>query len=269
MAVKDSLSTIQDVRNMSEYITTAVRDDARVRQYILRADSVIRDALRPYYAMDSEVEDTPYNGPPQAPFAVPDHDISGNSSDGALSDITVASNAKTEVFTITFTGNTAFSVSGTVSGSQGTGSTASDFTASNSSIVIPAANWSGTFAANDVIKVAVYRAKPLIVTCSALLATGLLLKSSFEGGDGVSARGVDFQTQAEDLIDRLQRPYEDDGLQLDTFSARDLTPEGVAYFVDMVGKDVSRYADNEMTPWIDSRSGGGTLGFFIGPIWVS
>ena len=53
MAVKDSLSTIQDVRNMSEYITTAVRDDARVRQYILRADSIIRDALRPYYAMDS------------------------------------------------------------------------------------------------------------------------------------------------------------------------------------------------------------------------
>ncbi len=269
MAVKDSLSTIQDVRNMSEYITTAVRDDARVRQYILRADSIVRDALRPYYTMDSEVEDTPYNGPPQAPFAVPDHDISANSSDGSLSDITVASTAKTEVWTITFTGTTAFSVSGTVSGSQGTGSTSSDFTATNSYIVLPAANWSGTFASGDTIKVAVYRAKPLIVTASALIATGLLLKSAFEGGDAVSSRGQDFQTQGEDIVERLQRPYEDDGLQLDSFSARDVSPEGVAYYVDVVGKDVSKYVDNELTPWIDSRSGGGTLGFFIGPIWIN
>jgi len=269
MAVKDSLSTIQDVRNLSEYITTAVRDDARVRQYILRADSIIRDALRPYYAMDSEIEDTAYNGPPQAPFAVPDHDIDANSSDGALSDITVASTAKTEVWTVTFTSATAFSVSGSTSGSQGTGATNSNFTTTNAYITIPSANWSGTFAANDTISIAVYRAKPLIVTCSALMATGLLIKSAFEGGDGVSARGIDFQTQAETLIERLQRPYEDDGLQLDTFSARDLTPEGVSYFVDLVGHDVSKYSDNEMTPWIDSRSGGGTLGFFIGPIWIN
>ena len=269
MAVKDSLSTIQDVRNLSEYITTAVRDDARVRQYILRADSIVRDALRPYYAMDTEVEDAPYNGPPQSPYAVPDHDVSANSSDGALSDITVAATAKTEVWTVTFTSATAFSVSGTLSGAQGTGATNSNFTATNAYITIPSANWSGTFASGDKASIAVYRAKPLIVTCSALMATGLLIKSAFEGGDGVSARGADFQTQAENIVERLQRPYEDDGLQLDSFSARDITPEGVSYYVDTVGHDVSRYSDNELTPWIDSRSGGGAMGFFTGPIWIT
>ena len=122
MAIKDTLCTIQDVRNLSEYITTEVRDDARVRQFIIRADSIVRDALRPYYTIDTELEESAtYNGPPQAPYAVPDQDISANSGSGALSDVTLSSSAKAEVWTVTFSNSTAFSVSGSSSGSQGSG----------------------------------------------------------------------------------------------------------------------------------------------------
>jgi hypothetical protein len=271
MAIKDTLCTIQDVRNLSEYITTEVRDDARVRQFIIRADSVVRDALRPYYTIDTELEETaPYNGPPQAPYAVTDQGIAANSGTGDLSDVTPSTSAKTEVWTITFFNSTAFSVSGTASGSQGSGNRNSNFTSTNGYLTIPTGNWSGTSSANDKIMVATYRAKPLIVTLSAMLAAGLLLRSVFEGGDEVSAKGLSFTGDAEAILSRLTRPYEDDGMQLDTFSERDISPEGVSYTVDIMGRDVSKYTDNEMTPWSDSTAGGGALlGFFIGPVWVS
>ena len=271
MAIKDTLCTIQDVRNLSEYITTEVRDDARVRQFIIRADSIVRDALRPYYTIDTELEESAtYNGPPQAPYAVPDQDISANSGTGALSDVTLSSSAKAEVWTVTFSNSTAFSVTGSSSGSQGSGNRNSNFTSTNSYLTIPSVNWSGTSSANDTISIAAYRAKPVIVTVSAMMAAGLMMRSVFEGGDEVSAKGSAFVGDANALIDRLQRPYEDDGMQLDTFSERDISPEGVSYTIDVVGRDVSRYTDNEMTPWSDSTIGGGALlGFFNGPVWVS
>jgi hypothetical protein len=266
MSQKTYLCTTLDVRNLSEYITTEVRDDARVQQYMMRADAILRDTLRPLYTIDTDLnESAPWNGPPQVPFAVPDQSIDANSDDGALSDITVSTAAITETLTITFTSSSAFGVVGSVTGSLGTGTTGGEHTSGY--LTIPAANWSGTFASGDIVYVSVYKAKPLIITLSALLSAGLMLKSTYQG-IGISEMGKEYWEQGQDLLKKLQKPYTDEGLQLDSFSARDISPQGVSYAVDVLGRDVSKYADNELTPWTDSTTGGGLFEFFGGPVWI-
>jgi len=265
MSQKPLLSTVQDIRNLSEYISTEVRDDARVRQFILRADSMIRDALRSIYTIEAGLQETaPWNGPVQVPFELPDDNIVANTGTASLVDITVESTADTSaVYTITFSDATNFTVTSDIEGGQGSGTVGSDHATTNGDITIPTANWSGTAIAADVFKVAVYLSKPMIVTCSAMLSAGLMLRSVTEGD--LSEKGDLFWNNGISMLRRLQRPYEDDGLQLDSFSPRDISPEGVAYAIDGNGNDVSRYADNEATPWVDSSVGG--VGFYYGPIW--
>jgi len=267
MAIPGTYCTPVDLRNLSEYISTEVRDNGRIKQFQLRADSIIRDALRPIYPIESGLyETTPWNGPPLTPFALPDDDISANTGTGSLLDITINSTADaTAIYTVTLGSGNAFTVSSDVEGSQGSGSTGSNFTTSNGDITIPSANWSGSHTSGDTHFVSVYRAKPLIVSISALLSAGLMLKSVNESAE-LSEKGDDFYSSGFDLLLRLQRPYEDTGLQLDSFTPRDITPEGVQYSVDHLGRDVGKYADNEATPWTDSTPGG--YGFYYGPIWL-
>lgn len=274
MSLKAAFCTTLDVRNMSEYITTEVRDNARISQYIYRADSIIREALRSLYSIDSGLEDTtPYNNIPQAPFPHPDQNINGNdSASGSLLDVTPSSSAVTELWTVSFDSATTFNVSGSISGSQGSGSTASDFTSTNTNLVIPTGNWSGTFADGDIFYIATYKAQPLIVSISTFLAAGLMLKAVNEGIDDISEKGVDFWNQGMKLLKRLQNPNADDGITLSTASSptysQDISPEGIAYHISSLGCDVSRYANNENTPWNDSTNGSGDYyGFFVGPIW--
>jgi hypothetical protein len=265
MSLKPLLCTVTDIRNLSEYISTEVRDDARVRQYIIRADSMIRDMLRPIYTIEAGIlESAPWNGPVQIPFALPDDGISANTGTGELIDITTVSTADlTQVYTLTFSDTTNFTCTSDLEGAQGAGTTGGDFTSTNGDIIVPTANWIGTPAANDVFKVAVYLPKPTIVTCSALLSAGLMLRSVMTSGQ--SDLGDIFWSNAQQMLTRLQKPYDDDGIQLDSFSPRDISPEGVNYAVDRTGNDVSKYTDNENTPWVDSNEGG--VGFYYGPIW--
>ena len=272
MALKTTFSTTLDVRNMSEYITTEVRDNARIMQYIYRADSIVRDALRTLYAIDTGLEDSSvYNSVPQAPFEAPDQGITANTGDASLLDITPSSDAVTELWTLTFTSASAYSITGSVSGDQGTGSTGSNSSSTNSYLTVPSANWSGTPASGDVFYIAVYRANPLIVSISTFLASGLMLKAVNEGIDDISEKGVDFWEQGMALLERLQNPNDDNGLTLSTSGgltySQDISPEGIAYHIDAMGRDISRYADNEQTPWNDASNGVGTYDFFIGPIW--
>jgi len=266
MSLKPLLCTVQDIRNLSEYISTEVRDDARVRQYILRADALLRDALRPIYAIESGIQESaPWNGPVQIPFALPDDNIDANTGTASLVDITVESTADTtQVYTVTFDDPTNFTVTSDLEGSQGSGLVSGDHTTTNGDITIPTANWSGTAIAGDIFKVAVYLPKPAIVTCSALLSAGLMLRSVIEGD--MSEKGDAFWANGQNIIKSLQHPYEDNGMQLDSFTPRDISPEGVAYAIDRHGNDVSSYADNEATPWVDSTNGG--VGFYYGPIWT-
>lgn len=265
MALKSTLCTTQDVRNLSEELTTQVRDNPRIVQFINRADGLIRNGLRGFYTIDSGLEITPWNGFPQVPFEHEDHNISANTGTGSLLDVTPATTAITELWTVTFTDATSFTVSGSVSGAQGSGGTGSEFTSTNSFLVIPTAAWSGTHAANDLFYIPVYKADPLILACSAYLSAGMAMKSIFQG-EGPQIEGKLRWSDGMDILKKLQKPYTDEGYQLGTFSPRDISPEGLEYQIDPLGRDASKYADNERTSYNDS-SPGGAFSFVWGPAW--
>lgn len=266
MAIPGTYCTPSDLRNLSEYISTEVRDNGRLRQFQLRADSIIRDGLRALYPIESGLyESAPWNGPPLTPFALPDDGIVGNTGNGQLLDITVNTTAdKTATYTITIGAGDTFSVFSDLEGAQGSGDITTDFTSTNGDITIPSANWVGDPVTGDTFTVTVYLAKPLIVSISALMSCGLMLKAVNEAG--LTERAEDFYNSGFELLLRLQRPYEDTGITLDSFTPRDISPQGVQYSVDHLGRDVGKYADNEATPWIDSTPGG--YGFYYGPIWL-
>lgn len=264
MAQQPLFCTTLDVRNMSEYINAAVRDDARVAQFIYRADAFIRSSLRGLYTVDAGLlASSAWNGRPQPPFASPDHDIFGNVGDAELMDITPSSSAVTELWTLAFTSSTAFTVSGSVSGSQANGSVNSDY--DNGLIAIASASWSGSPSSGDKFYIPVYTADPSIVAISALLSAGLLLKATYMG-DGGSKEGDDRYNEGKEWLLRLQNPDRPDGMRLGNYGTINLAPEGLEYFIDDMGRDLTDYADNERTPWQD---GGVAVGFSFlsGPVW--
>lgn len=266
MAQPSPYSTVLDIRNLSEYVTTQVRDNNRVLQFIHRADSIINGQLRAFYTIPTSLQATVWNGPPQVPFAQADQGITGNTGTGSLSDVTPGTSAIAEMWTITFTSATAFTVTASISGSQGSGTKSADFTSTNSYLVIPSTKWVGTMVSGDIFYVSVYNIDPTIVTISALIAAGLLLKGVYLGQND-SDLGNSFYRQGMDLLTKMTTPNKDGFITLDGYSGVDTSPEGVGYQVDDLGRDISTYADNEQTSFNDSTSGNGNVNFFNGRIW--
>jgi hypothetical protein len=265
MALKTPLSSVQDVRNWREEIYSSLRDDARILAMIFRADGVIRSRLSGLYTLDEDLEETTaWNGPPLARLQM--NEIEGNAGSLSLLDVTPSAAAITQQWTITFTSATEFSVSGCISGSQGTGNTSSNFTSTNSQLIIPSANWKGASAVSgDEFFVSVYKHKPLVVALSSMIAAYYTSSEIFRGTEGVPTEVQLLKNDSDEILDKLSTPYEDGGMRLDSFSERDITPEGVAYTISASGHDVSYYANNEQTPWVDSQ----IYSFISGPVWLT
>jgi hypothetical protein len=257
------LSTPGDIRNLREEIYTSVRDDRRLISHILRADGIIRSRLQRLYTLDSALENAaPWNGPPIGRISVGDQD--GNSGTGSLRDLTPSPTARTQLWTLTFTSTTAFSISGSVSGAQTAGSITSLYTSTDGEISIPVARWTAGFAIGDQIFVSVYKHKPLVVWLSATYATYFASSELFRGTEGVPAEVEQMKTDVLEVLEMLNKPYSEDGMRLDSFAERDISPEGVGYSISLTGQDISQYADNEHTPWSDAQS----LTFVNGPVWL-
>ena len=107
----------------------------------------------------------------------------------------------------------------------------------------------------------------MITLLSTLHAAGMALNSVFQGTQSAEREvAKDYLSQAKSYIKSLQRPYEDDGIKLETFSARDISPEGVNRIINVLGQDISLYIDNENTNFDDSQTLAG-IGFIWGPIY--
>lgn len=254
MAQLAMCSTPLDCRSWSEHLSPDRISYPRLSVFIHRADARIRSALRSFYTIDTSLLETaPWNGPPQDAYGI--GDTVSNAGTAQLSDITVAATAITEMWTLTFTSATAYTITGSLSGSQGTGAVGSNSSSTNAYITIPSINWSGTAVANDVFYVATYTFKPLIVALSSMMAAGYALLSQYEGDNEISAKGNKFLAEAKEIIKSLQTPYAEGGITLDTFADTiDISPEGVQYFIDRMGVDISSYPANEMLDWDDSQT---------------
>jgi hypothetical protein len=147
-----------------------------MRNVILESDGRLRSALRRWYGTDLTSGITPWAKIPERKRLGRFSDANDNTSDAELLPwITVGASAITELWTLTFTSTTAYTITGAISGSQGTGSTSSDSASTNGYITVPSANWSGTPANNDVYWVRVYDVEAQIVELSSLLAASAIL----------------------------------------------------------------------------------------------
>jgi len=88
----------------------------------------------------------------------------GNSGTISITGQTCSDDPDSDVYTVTFTGATAFSVTNRAGEAQGTGTVAVDFTTSDGQLTLPASGWSGTAVAGDTLQIPVSAGQTYYVT---------------------------------------------------------------------------------------------------------
>ena len=251
---RDLFCTPLDVRLLNEQIQPTTEnskillDDNRVLFHIYLATSEVSASLYGTYGGDSALKTTPFAFPPIVPKDNPESGITENSGDGLLYGIQVSSSAKTELWTITFSDATTYSVKGSRSGSQGSGNTGSDFTSTNGWITIPSDVWSGTPASGDKFYVSVWDVYPVIGYVTSLLAASLVHDSLFTSlAPNESPLGSKLKEMAYRILDNLNRGYDENGTpyRLPSFDYTDLSEMPIPFWIDYWGRDVSNYSDVE------------------------
>ena len=218
--------------------TYPIKSLIEIRNYILTSDGVIRSKLKRVYG--SDLTTTPWSKIPEP--------NPNNGGDAILSPfITVSSDAITEVWTLTFTSSTEFTISGSISGSQGTGSTTSDSSSSNGYITIPSSKWSGTPSVGDVFYIRVYNVEQTLVELSAKRAAATILNSiytEFVPNQSETARRL--LEEVDEVLNKLVDPNSPDELSIGRL-APDLDPLQLlpGYWVSDEGEDISKYAPDE------------------------
>ncbi len=239
------LSTERDVLGILEKLFPTDPDETKIRnvQEILNVvkmtDGYIRAKL--YDAIGTDLTTTTWIG---LPFA--DRNNQGNVS---LLTVSLANTSApiTETWTLKFTSSTAFTLTGTLTGSQGTGSTAAAFTSTNTYITIAAASWSGTPNANDKIYFNTYDIDSVLVECSALRACAHLLDSVYaEEVPGASEYAARFEERAQKILDDLCD--KDTATQVPSKGEKDIDVQYIQkpYDIDENGEDQTTYADNDV-----------------------
>lgn len=227
-------------------------DNAMLAPFVMEATGIILGRLQSRYSGYGAFETTPYTAPPQK--AVSNEDGTGeNTGTGTLMIVSPASTAETELWEITFTSTTAFTVSGTRSGSQGTGTTGTTFTSTNSDISIESGFWvagAEGFVDGDKFYVPVYNNYPMIVAIATLLAAGLANQALYtEVAPNQNNVGTGYYEQGMKLLDYLADPT--GSASLPSLSDANLDDLQVFYEITDTGYDVTGYKTDEY-----SRTGG-------------
>lgn len=251
-------STPVDVRYLAmgslpanTHADTLYLNDRMITLFLLRARGIISYELASVISGETVFEVTPYVGPSLIPL--PDEENLGeNSGSGVLWGLTPATTAYTEYWTITFTSSTAFTVTGSYSGSQGTGTTSTAFTSTNSDIVIPSDAWSGTPATGDKFYIPVYKHHPSIVTIATMLATGLIFKGQATGSaPDTNPAGSQLYN---DAIKALKAMKEAGGAILGVNTLISSSDLMVSYEIAPWGADLSNYQTDENQRLISNTS---------------
>jgi len=252
MAIKnDAISTYLDIVDLipqlydDEDQNFPVLAPAAIREIIIRNDAQLRSALRPYFGSTLSTE-TPYAVTPIARY--------GNSAAGRLlltngtNDITVSTGASiySQVYKITFTSATAFSVEADMTGGQGTGATGSNFTTSDTYITINSALWNGTFFNGDVHYLKIYNHEHMLVHMSSLLCAQYILDTIYtEEVPDASATAEKYGQKYGRMLRDIQRG---EAFLEKGHSKRDIDPIQVDYEIDDYGTDVTDYAPADWNP---------------------
>jgi hypothetical protein len=256
---KAMYSTPMDVRSQLEVLGREITDndddlrtkqeipDSVIEQHIYGADSIIEMYLVPVYGgTDPLANQTPYF---KGPIPVKD-----NLTNVKLNGVVLASTAITEQWLIIFTGTDAYSVIGSFSGNQGTGTLAGDFTSSNSDVQILAADWYNP----DAKEVSTgaqfifgsYISHPIVNTISSMIACGKLIDSLYSDSEGKpSSWGKTLYTNAIKLLENLSSDKHPASLL--SYNSEDVQNPAVQWNIDENGRDQTEYLDgidNDFAP---------------------
>ena len=251
----DLFTTPIDVRILNEIIQSQTEnskilaDNSRLLWAIFWATDEVRTSLYRTYPGDSYLEAaTPYCSPVLVPKYNEHSGISENTGSATLYGIVPSSDAETELWTITFSSTSAFSVTGSRSGSQGSGTKGIAFTSTNTWISIPADVFSGTPANGDVFYVAVYKHYPIIVYLTSLIAASIVHNGLFNFLAPNESQITDrFRQEANRLIKNFNSGYDFAGqpFRLPSFSIDDMAEIANPFFISRYGTDESNYSSTE------------------------
>lgn len=242
-------TTPLDVRMYDRSITSTVRNDNELNFLVQRATFTILGFLYPIYGTsDSSFTTTPFGSPICVPF-YENTDDSGilNTGTGNLASVTINSTAETETWVITFTSSTAFGLVGGNTGSDGTGSTASNFTSTSGDITISSTKWSGTPSSGDRFFFSSYHIKPPLVAIATILASAIAIQGVHVGAfpDRV-ATSVGLYDEAYKLLEKISNPYVPGGIWLDSLAMPTNAPLEMPYDIGTSGNDLTDYASSEL-----------------------
>ncbi len=247
---KESISVYLDIVSLipqlydDESFALTVMSKQEIRDLIVRNDQQLRSELAPFYG-------TSLSGTPNISTPIPRY---GNTESGVLlvtdgtNDLTISegSTVYSQVYEIKFTSSTAFSVTSDLTGAQGTGSTASNFTTTDTFLAINSSLWSGSFFAGDVHYIKVYNYEGMLVHMSSLLTANYILNTIFtEESPDASATAEKYDR----LYRRLIRSLKNGTVFLEKgLTQRDINPIQVDYEIDQYGRDVTYYEGFDWNP---------------------
>jgi len=237
----DTLDFMNDEPEYSNIIAT----DGEIENYIINADGIILAYLNDKYGGASGLRTTPWIS---TPFRSPKNQDSGRLISAVVND---EDNAYTAFWTVEFSSTTAFAVTSSLEGSQGTGSTASDFTSTNLEVKIGSNAWLAgveSFTNNDQFFFSLIDVYPIINKISSnLAASGVLMELYSEVVPNANEYATRLNDIAMNLLKDLANP---DGLaSLTTANEIISTPTPIDYRISMTGEDVSDYlTENKLDP---------------------
>jgi len=219
-----------------------VRGLAQIRRTIYQTDGQLRSMLRVLYGDSLTI--TSWADVPEP------KDV--NTGGGGLTQATASAAAITELWTVTYTSTSAFSVAGALSGAQGTGTKSTAFTSTNGYLSIAAADWSGTPANADIFFIRVFAVESTLVDISACLASISILRSVY-GSEIPNSSDLAEQYEAylwgaekkPGILRLLLDPTTSGTILQKGLSVRNLDPIQVDWEISEEGEDVTDYATKE------------------------
>ena len=244
-------STVLDVIRRGRYIRTETFDfindpdeysleilyDGEIESYIASQDGIILAYLNEIYGGADGLRttrwvSTPYRNPK-------------NQSAGKLLAATLANTADpyTAYWVVEFTSATAFTLTSSLEGAQGTGATNTDLTSTSTELTIGTNAWSSVgegFADNDKFYFSVVDVYQLVNKLSAdLAAAAALMERYSEAVPNANEYANKLYSNAMKLLDKLSD--KDSPISLTSTMTYDLSSTAVDYNLGVLGEDKSSY----------------------------
>jgi len=240
-----------EVINISSDPNNIVKMAGQIECEIVKADSIITAALNSIYSVNN-LRTTPWTTP-----VVPDPNNDGDMTLVGISTGSDIANAYTATWIVEFTSTEDFTLTSSLEGAQGTFTISSDAASTNNDIIIGSNAWIAGDASpvdGDKYYFSVIDSQPLINYISARLAAGFVLESIFTSETpNENASSKTLKDEATYWLEKLQRPNDETGARLTSYSVEDIESLHVDYHITDYGVDDSSYS--ETTPY---RSGVGS-----------